>query len=224
MTRIVTIALLAFAAAACDAPTQPTSDAGIHFDRDAETRYCLTDADCYEGEACTEILPPSISICRLDDLADAGDTPDTAVDVDADTGVAADASVAADAGPQDSGDSGPSCWISRNLNVSWMFVSIVSMGTTSCSSSLRPTALVTAMREPCTLGVGSTWSDGTTVNDNECERLGGTNSCAADLLYPAVLEGAALYRMPVVGDTITVAYDSCRATFRAQIVTEGAEW
>lgn len=215
MTRPLFALLLL--AAGCGTAAQPSRDGGVPFDRDAEpTRFCLSAADCYEGEECVEIRLPPTSVCRPGSSTDAGSNP--TVD-DAGT----EPVDAADAGALPEVDGG-SCWVSRNLNVNWTLVSVtMTGGTSSCAPPrAQPSGLVTTVRPPCDLAVGLTWDSTRYVAP--CVREGSTDRCAAELSPSSLFTGASLFRMPVVGDTITQDYENCRATWRVQAVAEGMAW
>jgi hypothetical protein len=222
MTRFAFALLVLAAATACGAPVaQPTGDGGVPFDRDAEPdRICVSDDDCDEGEACVDSRFLPVDVCRPGTRDDAGSVvlEDGGAEVDAGSVDAGTVDAGADASTPDE------CWIDHNLNVTWALVSIATLSGPRCDDAAapRPATLVTIVRAPCATTAGSTWApDGTSVNA-PCELAG--EGCVADLLYPSTLTGDALFRVPAVGDRITMRYGDCEATWRAQNVIEGAGW
>jgi hypothetical protein len=127
----------------------------------------------------------------------------------------------ADAGPPDTGSDGgeTGCWVSRNVNVRWERLAM-----NGCAAfEDAPLSLITTVRAPCDVEVGTVWTSGASTND-PCDRVDGTSRCDLELVYSAALDGEALWRAPAVGDEIVMSYDTCRVRWRAERISEGPSW
>jgi hypothetical protein len=172
----------------------------------------------------------SLDLARLTAGADASTAGDGGVPLQVDGGwtvegdggtpIELDASAPGeDASTPDAGPPASTCPFDRNLNVRWSLVSARGV----CTAD-RPVSLTTTARQPCDVGIGTIWDPDGTAANAPCVRDEGTDHCTVELLYTSAFDGAPLFRTPTVGETITMTYEGCVLTWRANNVLEGAAW
>lgn len=226
MTRLNLLALLTLIGlnGACSAIVNPDTtpfegDGGTTERADAAPeRFCSVDSDCMPGEECRAWgFPVHVSSCKPIDLpmGDAGPMPEGDAGLPQNDG--GGTVVEPDAGTPPVG----SCWSDRRVSVGWRLLRLTGA---SCVSAGTPEALVTNLHAGCEIEVGVTWITPPTGQrvSGMCERVD-AGSCEAELLYPTVLAGEAMFvRAPAYDDQLVMTYGDCTATWLANHPTEGA--